>query len=91
MCILCFHSSVCFYLAARTRSAQISILAPKRVISSNFFRGWPDKFSALSEVFLVKNQQLTEDLPHRAVPSLISVNIYVTDLRGWLRPGELCD
>lgn len=36
------------------RSAQISILAPKLVISSNFFRGVPDKFSALNRVFLAK-------------------------------------
>lgn len=51
------------------RSAHISILAPKRVISSNFFRGRPDIFSALNWVFLErqkkKNQQLRRDLPHR--------------------------
>lgn len=42
----------CFYL--KMRSAQISILAPKLVISSNFFRGRLDKFSALNGVFLAE-------------------------------------
>lgn len=45
-------SLACFYL--KTRSAQISILAPELVISSNFFRGRPDKFSALNGVFLAE-------------------------------------
>lgn len=78
------------------RSAQISILAPKLVISSNFFRGGLDKFSALNGVFLAKNQQLSRDLPHRFFFSF-PFKFYVTDLHRMIavnsvnRPGELCD
>lgn len=52
--VLSVFSFACFYLVAKMRSAQISILAPKRVISSNFFRGRLDKFSALNSVFIAK-------------------------------------
>lgn len=73
----CVHLLICFIPRSRMRSAQISFLAPKLVIFSNFHRGGPGIFSALNRIFIEekkeKNQQLRRDLPNRLFLYLFSV------------------
>lgn len=53
----CFSCSSVLYLVARMRSAQISCLAPKLVIFSNFHRGGPGIFSALNRIFIEEEKE----------------------------------